>query len=640
MTDQLMGSKKGTAAASPRRYEPVRLAGPGVTMIGGGELRRAVREMPRSTLRPGHVPAGIRVAREATVTAQLQHGQVSAADMMTYPFSSIGRIMAKPKSGGSFQGVCTGVLVGPDMVLTATHLLRDRPLGEFTFQFIPGYHDGARTSAPDGHSRTSSLFTGEIVNGNPTGSVHGDHVAEIVNGFDFSIFRLVHRLGDHWGHLGTITHNGSSFYEARAWKSVGYPVVLNGGRFPIQSPIKVADVETDDYGSREIETESLIGGSILGPGVNWDGWSGGPLLTFYNGGWWVGGVMSGWDLDGPLDFDGVHVFAGGPRLGVVMDLAYRQFGHISDWPQWVTQPEDMNASFGYSRPKAGTSVAACSWGPGRLDLFWRSDDDHLRHAWYPYDGGWSWEQDMTASFGLTPLASNPAVTSDVNGQMDVFWRSADGHLRHIWFPHTSGDWSWEQDMTASFGLTPSASAPAACSWEPGRFDLFWRSADGHLRHVWYPYDGDWSWEQDMTASFGLTPSASAPAACSWEPGHMDLFWRSADGHLRHIWFPHTSGDWSWEQDMTAGFGHGAASGDPTACSWAPGRLDLFWRGGNNHLGHAWYPYGEDWSGTEDMTNAFTWPQLASSPTACSWEAGRLDVFWVGGDGAIKHVWQH
>ncbi len=208
------------------RHQPVSLAGASVTTLTPDQLRAAVERQPARVERPGHVPAGVKVA------ARLNHGQVSADAMMTYPYSSIGRIMAAPIGSSDFQGVCTGVLVGPNMVLSATHLLRDRPLSEWTFKFLPGYHDGEREEAPDGHSRGASLFTGQVVHGNATGSVNGSGPTEIVNGFDFSIFQLVHRLGDHWGHLGTISANGSSFYEDRSWQSVGYPVVLSGGRFP------------------------------------------------------------------------------------------------------------------------------------------------------------------------------------------------------------------------------------------------------------------------------------------------------------------------------------------------------------------------------------------------------------------------
>ncbi len=42
----------------------------------------------------------------------------------------------------------------------------------------------------------------------------------------------------------------------------------------------------------------------------------------------------------------------------------------------------MTASFGYTRPRTGSSLAACSWEPGRLDVFWVDRDRHLQHGWY------------------------------------------------------------------------------------------------------------------------------------------------------------------------------------------------------------------------------------------------------------------
>jgi hypothetical protein len=39
---------------------------------------------------------------------------------------------------------------------------------------------------------------------------------------------------------------------------------------------------------------------------------------------------------------------------------------------------------------------------------------------------------------------------------------------------------------------------------------------------------------------------------------------------------------------------GTLTSDPTACSWAPGRIDVFGRGPAEKLVHAWWD-GERWS---------------------------------------------
>ena len=71
---------------------------------------------------------------------------------------------------------------------------------------------------------------------------------------------------------------------------------------------------------------------------------------------------------------------------------------------------------------------------------------------------------------------------------------------------------------------------------------------------------------------------------------MDVFY-GAGGSIKHAWYPYGE-DWSFEQDMTAAYGHGPLRSDgPAAAAWAPGRMDVFWQGSNRHLEHGWYPWG-------------------------------------------------
>ena len=75
-----------------------------------------------------------------------------------------------------------------------------------------------------------------------------------------------------------------------------------------------------------------------------------------------------------------------------------------------------------------------SWGPGRLDVFVRGNDNTLQHTWY--DGDWhDWE-----SLGGT-LTSSPAAVSWGSSRIDIFTRSTNNTLAHKWF---DGGWSdWE-----------------------------------------------------------------------------------------------------------------------------------------------------------------------------------------------------
>jgi hypothetical protein len=217
--------------------------------------------------------------------------------------------------------------------------------------------------------------------------------------------------------------------------------------------------------------------------------------------------------------------------------------------------------------------------------------------------------------------SGPAIVAWNDKQsLSAFWRGADNHLKHKWFPFND-DWSWEQDLGGNL-----TSDPAAVSWGGNRIDVFWKGTDGHLKHKWYPFNGDWSWEQDLGGNL-----TSDPAAVSKAPGELNVFWRGTDGHVKHKWYPFNN-DWSWEQDLG---GNLASGSSPGAASRGPGQLNVFWKGTDNHLKHKWYPFNNDWSWEQDLGG-----NLTSSPDATSMAPTRLDVVARGPGNAVMHqVWQ-
>lgn len=113
-----------------------------------------------------------------------------------------------------------------------------------------------------------------------------------------------------------------------------------------------------------------------------------------------------------------------------------------------------------------------------------------------------------------------------------------------------------------------------------------------------------------------------PTACCWATGRIDIFWRGEGDTLQHRWY---NGEWGTQVLP------GTISGDVTACSWGPNRIDLFWREPTGSLHHKTWN-GSNW---QDETLLGT---LASAPSACSWGPNRIDVFWKEPSGALHHKW--
>jgi hypothetical protein len=160
------------------------------------------------------------------------------------------------------------------------------------------------------------------------------------------------------------------------------------------------------------------------------------------------------------------------------------------------------------------------------------------------------------------------------------------------------------------------SSPAVAALEPGRLDVFIRSAAGTLIHQYRPAGGSWTRTLDLGGIL-----RSQPAVASWGPGRLDVFVRGADDALWHRWF--SSGTWSGWQPLG-----GRMSSAPAVASWAPGRLDVFVRGADNALWRKTFASGQGWSGWQPLGGGLT-----SSPAAVAWGAGRLDVFVRGSGNA-------
>jgi V8-like Glu-specific endopeptidase len=199
-----------------------------------------------------------------------------------WPWGLVGRIVDNRGRTG------TGALVGDRLVVTAGHMV---PWGDspWWMQFVPAYYDGVSLHGAGVQSYVSDAY-GYEVSGHPTG-------------YDWAILRLYEPLGQWLGYFG---YNGySEDWDDQPWWSViGYPsAIANGMRPSFQGGITVGDVDSDDGGGEELESDT----ADISPGD-----SGGPMF-----GWWGGdprliGVVSGEEeITFPWTWDQDNIMAGG-----------------------------------------------------------------------------------------------------------------------------------------------------------------------------------------------------------------------------------------------------------------------------------------------------------------------------------------
>lgn len=236
---------------------------------------------------------GANCARLFTEPVSAYHTDERANEALRfiYPWRTIGQVLVG--FGTDFTNVQwsgTGVLVGRNLVLTASHVAPwNRGPGQWWMRFVPGRRIN---DEPHGSSYVESFY----------GSYEDPNDFE-ASGWDYVICKLYTPLGDALGWMGTRSFASEDDYYRRRYISVGYPGYF-GDKPAVEYDIDIDDIDNDGAG---LELETSYDNSPLG-----DGWSGGPLWMWENEKPYVVGILSGNEKD-ELD-PRRYVFGGGGLL--------------------------------------------------------------------------------------------------------------------------------------------------------------------------------------------------------------------------------------------------------------------------------------------------------------------------------------
>lgn len=208
-----------------------------------------------------------------------------------YPWRTIGKVfVGNDPNFRNENGSGTGVLVGPNLMMTASHLVPwDDSGGFWWMRFAPGFRD----SEPNG----SSFVTRVRGIRNPESDFEA-------SGYDYVICQLQQPMGEQLGWMGTQSFGDEDSYTEARWISVGYPGwFFNANRPAVEFDIDIDDIDSDDPGLELEITDGQAGG---------DGWSGGPLWGVVDNDFRVIGIRSGTEKDGLDPRRGV--FSGGRHM--------------------------------------------------------------------------------------------------------------------------------------------------------------------------------------------------------------------------------------------------------------------------------------------------------------------------------------
>lgn len=296
-----------------------------------------------------------------------------------------------------------------------------------------------------------------------------------------------------------------------------------------------------------------------------------------------------------------------------------------------------------------------------LDIFF-SGSDGIFQTWYS-PSGWNTAPGapstllvplLGAANANQPFPHEPSVVSWQPDRLDLFAVSSGGDLWHFWANDESqpqSSWSSESLGHPSAGALDSA--PSAVTQDVDKITVFARAgSQGTLfACVWDPANGQrWNWHTALEIGWAVQPRgyAFSPATGSWAPDRIDLFGitgSAGGGTLEHTWQQDFPGNPDWHPSYWEAAGTITATSSPVAVSWLDQQqtqqITVVYCGPSGIEGSTvamtrWL--GDHWLSEVLYQQVSAGDGIAGFPALASWQAGRLDAFWIRSDYSLQHGW--
>jgi hypothetical protein len=227
----------------------------------------------------------------------------------------------------------------------------------------------------------------------------------------------------------------------------------------------------------------------------------------------------------------------------------------------------------------------------------------------------------------------------------VIAMSFDAQENYIWQLYQvapSEGWSQWVDHGAPPPQPSSFNGPVVAPNSDGRLELFF-SNEGVLWHIWQTQlGGAWIDEWYCHNTPPGVGNVGAPFLARSFDGCLQVFVVGSDGALWQISQNTPSGTWSGWSSHGVPPNSGGLTLRPAVAASADGRLEVFAVGVDGALWHIWETSTANvWSGwlSHGTANGVKLHDLWGSPVVAANSEGCLELFSIGSDNAVWHLWQ-
>ena len=310
------------------------------------------------------------------------------------------------------------------------------------------------------------------------------------------------------------------------------------------------------------------------------------------------------------------------------------------WASWfaITPPETLAAGAATSNLRISSSEVVSQW-PGHLDVFFPTPDNSVGSVWWDQIATWSGP--FLVAGPESGNGSSVAAIARYGGHLDTFYVAPDGSIATAWWQAGANNGAWPAPYTIwGPGTAVSPSPIAATSDVPWRIALFWLMPDQSIgMSTWNSAASNVIWTNPVSLSAPGAATTSI-AATGRKPGHLDVFWVTADGSINSAWWDERQNSGAWAAEFNIAPPNSAVPGSLSALTRIPEHLDLFWIAPDGSVMTAWWDgplTGPNWNAPFPIAGPGS---AQGAVTAIAREAYHVDVFWTAPDDSIWTTWWH
>lgn len=275
-----------------------------------------------------------------------------------------------------------------------------------------------------------------------------------------------------------------------------------------------------------------------------------------------------------------------------------------------------------------------------LVMYGNADDGQINDVWQSQAGG-GWDTSDSRDYARLGGFNRVAVAQNLDGRLELFFISADGHVYHEWQTAQNGPFSTPWNIGVQCTLQwPGATELAVGRNQDGRLEVFYIGDDSNLYHAWQtaPNAIPAGTNDGWTDQVALGGSATNLAVGQNQNGCLEVAYiRATDNAVCHNYQISSNGvdcqnvsGWHGEEAL-GGLGKQLVYGQNQ-----DGHLELIYIGTNDGLYHNWQVGpNSPWHGEDGLGGSARQIALGHNQNQA------LELFYIGTDPnyTIYHNWQ-